>query len=173
MTEKQERILKTALSLFAQEGFAATSTSKVAREAGVSEGLIFRHFSNKEGLLSAIMQQAEESAKLLFADVIMTSDPKKMLLKIIELPFNMPTEEHEMWRLMYALKWQTNSYDSNKMEPLKLALNNTFRKLGYKNPSAETELILMFIDGAVTSILLHPPVEKEAIISTLKKKYQL
>jgi len=47
MTEKQERILETALSLFAKDGFSATSTSKVARDAGVSEGLMFRHFENK------------------------------------------------------------------------------------------------------------------------------
>ena len=44
MTEKQENILKAALQLFAKEGFYATSTSKVAKLAGVSEGLIFRHF---------------------------------------------------------------------------------------------------------------------------------
>ncbi len=37
MTEKQERILKAALELFAQEGFKATSTNKVAKRAGVSE----------------------------------------------------------------------------------------------------------------------------------------
>ena len=49
MTEKQEKIVQSALQLFAQEGYHATSTSKVAKHAGVSEGLIFRHFRNKDG----------------------------------------------------------------------------------------------------------------------------
>jgi len=44
MTEKQEKIIKSALELFALEGYAATSTRKAAERAGVSEGLIFRHF---------------------------------------------------------------------------------------------------------------------------------
>ncbi len=57
MTEKQEKILQSALELFAKEGFHATSTNKVAKHAGVSEGLIFRHFGNKEGLLQAILAE--------------------------------------------------------------------------------------------------------------------
>ena len=60
MTDKQLNILKIALQLFANEGFHATSTSRIAKEAGVSEGLIFRHFINKEGLLRAILKQGED-----------------------------------------------------------------------------------------------------------------
>ena len=51
MTEKQENILNTALELFAKDGYDATSTSKIAKCAGVSEGLIFRHYGSKDGLL--------------------------------------------------------------------------------------------------------------------------
>ena len=48
MTDKQEKILQAALELFAKEGFKGTSTNKIAKKAGVSEGLIFRHFENKD-----------------------------------------------------------------------------------------------------------------------------
>ena len=54
MTNKKEKILLTALELFANEGFKSVTTSKIAKEAGVSEGLIFRHFENKKGLLNAL-----------------------------------------------------------------------------------------------------------------------
>jgi AcrR family transcriptional regulator len=173
MTEKQEKILQAALKLFAQEGFASTSTSKVAKAAEVSEGLIFRHFKNKEGLLMAIMNQAKESTKLLLADIIMTPDPKMMIQKVIELPFLIEPKDYEMWRLTYALKWQTNQYDGSSQEPLKLALTNAFKKLAYTNPEAETELIFMFIDGAATSILLHEPENKLEVLEALKNKYKL
>jgi len=50
-----------------KEGFTATSTSKnLQNNAGVSEGLIFRHFGSKEGLLDAILFEGEEKAKVLF-----------------------------------------------------------------------------------------------------------
>lgn len=173
MTEKQENILKAALKLFATEGYASTSTSKVAKAAGVSEGLIFRHFGNKEGLLKAILEHAHESGKHMMADIVMTSDPAVLVEKMLELPFNIDEEQHEMWRLIYALKWQTDQYDSASQEPLKLALRNAFEKLGYADPDAEVEIILMFMDGAATSFLLHPPTNKTEILKALKSKYKL
>ena len=41
MTDKKEKILNAALELFANDGYNVTSTSKIAKTAGVSEGLIF------------------------------------------------------------------------------------------------------------------------------------
>ena len=49
-------ITETALNLFSQQGFAATSTKQIAQEAGVSEGLIFRYFSTKMELLLSIAE---------------------------------------------------------------------------------------------------------------------
>lgn len=173
MTEKQEKILTTALELFAREGYHAVSTSKIAKQACVSEALIFRHFENKEGLLNAIMKQAEESAKQVFADIVMTIDPKEVISKTLTLPFVFPKEEYEVWRLMYALKWQTNSYNAEKMEPLKTALTSAFKKLNYDNPEAEAEIMLMLLDGIVTAMLLHEPENKQQILDTIKAKYHI
>jgi hypothetical protein len=78
-----------------------------------------------------------------------------------------------MWRLTYALKWQTNQYDSSKLDPLKVVLKSAFEKLNYADPAAEAELLLMFIDGAATALLLHEPNNKTEILNTLKSKYQL
>ena len=54
MTDKQQNIINAALDLFSKDGFHGTSTSKIATKAGVSEGLIFRHFKNKKGLIQCI-----------------------------------------------------------------------------------------------------------------------
>ncbi|HEY9176506.1 MAG TPA: helix-turn-helix domain-containing protein [Flavipsychrobacter sp.] len=173
MTEKQENILFTALELFATQGYHAVSTSKIARQAGVSEALIFRHFENKEGLLQAIMDIVEQKTKAMFADIVMSTDPKEVIRKALELPFIIPEREYKIWRLAYALKWQINAYNAQKAEPLKLALSNAFGKLGYKNAAAEAELVLMFLDGAATAILLHKPANPKAILTALKTKYEV
>ena len=78
MSSKKEKILAVALELFANEGFSATSTNKIAKEAGVSEGLIFRHFESKKGLLHAIMADTEERVNDVFAHIILEQDPKKL-----------------------------------------------------------------------------------------------
>jgi AcrR family transcriptional regulator len=53
---RREQILKTALGLFAAQGFDATSTRQIAREAGIAEGLIFHYFPTKASLLAAILE---------------------------------------------------------------------------------------------------------------------
>ena len=52
---RREQILKTALKLFAAQGFDATSTRQIAKEAGIAEGLIFHYFPTKASLLAAIL----------------------------------------------------------------------------------------------------------------------
>ena len=105
MTEKQEKILNAALKLFAEEGYRTTSTSKVAQEAGVSEGLIFRHFKNKEGLLEAIILLGEERAKIMFADIVLETDPKQVIKKTICMgEQNLNNQENtDFWKLQYKI----------------------------------------------------------------------
>ena len=53
--ERREQILKTAVQLFSQRGFSGTTTKEIARAAGVSEAMVFRHFSSKDELYGAIL----------------------------------------------------------------------------------------------------------------------
>jgi len=58
MTEKQKRIVKAAIEVFAEKGFAASSTSEIAQRAKVAEGTIFRHYKTKKDLLFKIATPA-------------------------------------------------------------------------------------------------------------------
>jgi len=52
------RLMSSAKTLFAQNGFEKTSTSAIARAAGTSESQLMRYFGGKAGLLEAIFDQA-------------------------------------------------------------------------------------------------------------------
>ena len=52
--DKRARLLDAARALFAERGYAATTTADVARHAGVSEGIVFHHFGSKADLLEAV-----------------------------------------------------------------------------------------------------------------------
>lgn len=54
-TDKQQKIIETSIKLFAEKGYANTSTSEIAKEAGVAEGTIFRHYGTKENLLLSVL----------------------------------------------------------------------------------------------------------------------
>jgi AcrR family transcriptional regulator len=60
---RREQILRTALKLFAAQGFDATSTRQIAKEAGIAEGLIFHYFPTKASLLTAILANRLESRR--------------------------------------------------------------------------------------------------------------
>ncbi len=47
----RDRILQAALKLFARQGYEGTTTKDLALAAGVAEGTLFRHFSNKKAIL--------------------------------------------------------------------------------------------------------------------------
>jgi len=55
LTEKQSKILLAAIESFSEKGYASTSTSEIAKKAGVAEGTIFRHYKTKKDLLMAIV----------------------------------------------------------------------------------------------------------------------
>ena len=53
--KRREQIIQTAVNLFSQRGFSGTTTKEIARAAGVSEAMVFRHFSTKSELYDAIL----------------------------------------------------------------------------------------------------------------------
>jgi AcrR family transcriptional regulator len=55
LTDKQKKIIVSAIESFAEKGYSATSTSEIAKKAGVAEGTIFRHYKTKKDLLLAIV----------------------------------------------------------------------------------------------------------------------
>ncbi len=173
MTDKKEKILQAALQLFAKEGFYATSTSKIAKVAEVSEGLIFRHFGNKEGLLQAILNEGEIKIKTLMVDIVMETEPKEVIRKAIEMTGKVDKADYDFWKLQFKLKWELEINSDKKMEPLQMALTNAFQKLNYESPQLEAQLIILFIDSLGSSVLKGSNVNATDIINLLLKKYEL
>src|SRR5215469_5888941 len=53
--ERRRAIVMAAVPLFARTGFAGTTTRELAAAAGVSEGLLFKHFPSKQSLYREIL----------------------------------------------------------------------------------------------------------------------
>lgn len=173
MTEKQEKIISAALQLFAKEGYHATSTNKVAKAAGVSEGLIFRHFGNKDGLLKAILEEGERRFKSLMADIVLETNPEEVVRKTIQMTSKIDYADYDFWKLQFKLKWELEVSNDAKMEPLKLALTNAFKKLNYQEPELEAALLLVFIDGLGSAVLKGSAINHNQMTAHLLKKYNL
>lgn len=57
VNERRENLLAGATRCFARQGFARTSMRDIAKEAGVTTGAIYAHFSAKDALLAAMAQE--------------------------------------------------------------------------------------------------------------------
>jgi len=170
---KKDKILSSALSLFAMNGYDGTSTNKVAQKAGVSQGLIFKHFENKEGLLKAILFMAQ-SRVLAFNDILSNiTDPKEKLKLCINMPLHLTKEQRYFWRLLYSINWQAKQEQINFMDYIFDDVSLAFKKLKYKNYKRETELFLMIMNGITVKSLRNNTSELKAYVKFIEKKYDL
>lgn len=55
--ERQASLISAAATLFATNGFTGTTTKQIAKAAGVSEALLFKHFPTKQALYTAILAE--------------------------------------------------------------------------------------------------------------------
>src|SRR6266581_4174366 len=54
--DRREQIIDAAMHVFAQKGFTKATNKDIAREAGITPGLIYYYFESKEALLNAILE---------------------------------------------------------------------------------------------------------------------
>lgn len=64
-TERQASIIAAAASLFGVNGFKGTTTREIAKMAGISEALLFKHFPTKHALYAAILAEKAPISDLL------------------------------------------------------------------------------------------------------------
>lgn len=55
--DRREQIMEAAVRVFSQKGFIRATNKDVAREAGITPGLIYYYFESKEALLRAILEK--------------------------------------------------------------------------------------------------------------------
>jgi AcrR family transcriptional regulator len=58
--DKTEKILKAAYTVFCTKGFYRTTTTTIAKKAGVSIGALYSYFRDKEDLFMAILERYME-----------------------------------------------------------------------------------------------------------------
>ena len=52
---RKEAIVEAVQDVFAEKGFDGTTTRELAKAAGVSEALLYKHFPSKESLYAAML----------------------------------------------------------------------------------------------------------------------
>lgn len=82
--DTRERIEVAAIRLFARQGFAATNVRDIAREAGISTGLLYRHHRTKEDLFGELVTRAAQGLSGVTARFLADDPPAEIITAFTE-----------------------------------------------------------------------------------------
>ena len=82
--KRREQLLDVAAELFSVRGYAGATTSQIAKEAGITEPIIYRHFKSKRDLFVALIERTgRQTLEQWEQDLAGVDDPGARLAKII------------------------------------------------------------------------------------------
>ncbi|MDY3702053.1 MAG: TetR/AcrR family transcriptional regulator [Limosilactobacillus coleohominis] len=98
----KKKVLTTALKLFASNGFHATTTAQIAKQAGVSEGTIYKYFASKDDLLAKLLQPIlTEIKNNFFSNLDQQSDLTTLIHFIVTDRINFIENNFDFIRLIF------------------------------------------------------------------------
>ncbi len=183
---KTKAILKGAMQEFLQHGYAATSMDRVAKAAGVSKATVYSHFSDKEGLFNALIQDLAEEK---FQTVLGLQEPqsfeqepsiilRQLATKALENALNDPAFQ-DFIRIIIGESGRfpelAQAYVNNVAKPAIETLTCYFQhhpEINLKDPEATVRI---FVGSLVYFIMLQEmlhgkeilPLEPERLVNNL------
>lgn len=93
-----DELLRTAVDVIAERGLANTRTGDVARAAGVSQALVFYHFSTKDALLAQAFAYAAELDLAGLSEVLRSDAPPAVKVRRI-VDLYAPSGNSKAWTI--------------------------------------------------------------------------
>ena len=160
--EKKKIIMESAMELFAEKGFTATSVSMIARHADISKGLLYNYFESKETLFSEILNLGLDR---LFEGFDKNRDgflTKEEFIYFLNESLDIIVIDIKFWRLyfMVIIKPETQKLLEpkiiEKVLPFLTVLSEYFERQGYENPMAMARLLGAILDGIGLNYMVDP-----------------
>jgi len=148
------QILEAALKLFATEGYGHSSISMLAKQAGISKGLMYNYFESKEGLLSALIDHGMAE----YADLLDPNHNENLeseeLIDFVRKVFSALRTHQEFWILFINVIMQPKVKELLKDTPMVQYIKQFmsmllvyFEKKGFEDPYLEVVTFSALIEG--------------------------
>ena len=146
---KRDKIINAALEGFSSQGISATTTKSIAASAGVSEALIFKHFTNKDGLVEAILEIAKKRGEALVKNWNESEHPKIKIKTIIKSALLIDNQDLKL--ILFIIQFKNMSLLTGWEFALKFNddLLKVFRQLGHSDPETECKVFWMQMYGII------------------------
>lgn len=165
--ERRQEILMAALRLFADQGFEATSISQIARETGMSKGLLYNYFASKQQLLEEMVNVVFQKIGSSFQEILSYSGGQgfegggTILAKILTLNCRLIEEDTNFFKLYARIGIQLYEKMAlpRRLYEVEDAWNRTIahmlQDLGQSHERIEVALFHATLDGVNLHYLFH------------------
>ncbi len=100
---RRDQIMQATLKIIARKGVSSLTTAALAREVGISEANLYRHFKNKDDIYMATVSHVREMiAKNLEKVMDGSTDPVAILKRFFALQVELMEENGGITRLMFS-----------------------------------------------------------------------
>ena len=107
---KRTRLLRTAITVFAKNGFDKTTVDDIASAAGIAKGTVYYHFKSKEDVFLAIVAEGVEKFRATVEkETSSIEDPTEKLEKFITIQISYTMEYRDFFKVLLSEWWNMES----------------------------------------------------------------
>ena len=156
------QIMQTALELFAREGYQGSSVARIAKDAGISKGLLYNYFTSKEDLLSSILKLGIEKSIWITEEIRKQSGIPEGLLLTIHCGFELIRRETNFYRLLFTVFMQPGVIDASQtqfQERIEQMIGEValyYVAKGDPDPNEKARLLMNIMDGVGFNYFMSP-----------------
>lgn len=162
--ETKEKIIKTGFDLICNEGYYKTNTSKIAKKAGVSTGIVYQYFKDKHDILMAGLEKYADNvfypmldlSKLDFNNKDFSTTIKKIIEQYISNHKLSQVAHEEIMAMVHSDKDIAYYFYKREMEMTQsfsnALINNGFNK---KDINERVHIVIGIIDNLCHEIVYH------------------
>lgn len=173
------KIRTAAMELFMKKGYYATTISDIAKQAGISKGLLYSYYKGKEELLSEMVEARIREVVEVMAEAAGLQTPNEQIKYIIHGAIDNIHKNPEIHRFYLHLQTQPEA-DEELVKYSRLLIEGNakqfelqceiFKKMGDEDPRKRSLYFSTVLQGAMLMLSTYPqnfPVEelKQRIIA--------
>ena len=174
--EKKQRIIKVAHQLFDKNGYYATNTAMIAKQAGLSVCSIYSYFQDKKDIMLACLQENSEEINGLICDQISKLALDNDIFSIAQGVYRVFIESHnfskqyhdDVMSLKYADE-NIRSYFINERKYFAQTTVDQLKKCGivFKHEKEQTFLIYSLLESLEDEIIYNADtdIDKEIVVN--------
>jgi AcrR family transcriptional regulator len=166
---RRNQLTKAAYKVVSRKGYYNFTVRDIAKEAGLSTGLVHYYFKNKDDLLVSVLRIMNENLSFYLAKALeQTDDPKEKLIIFMDEAFHLVEREKEYFHVLIDFWTQINHnermrkaniklYQSYRAECAKI-IQEGIEKKAFKNVDVQytATMIVAFVQGLIIQYIIDP-----------------